>query len=83
VCRFAHVLAVEGKAEAAARLLSSSDAQCEEIGMSLRSWDREFFDQTTAIIRSQLDEAAFVEAWERGRTLTADEAVALALDSLD
>jgi hypothetical protein len=33
-------------------------------------------------IRHQLDEAAFADAWEQGRTLTADEAVALALDAL-
>ena len=32
---------------------------------------------------TQLDEAAFAEAWEQGQALTADEAVALALDSLD
>jgi hypothetical protein len=50
--------------------------------MNLRSWDPEFFDQTIAIIRSQLDEGAFAEAWDRGQTLLADEAVALALDSL-
>ena len=34
-------------------------------------------------IRAQLDEAAFAKAWEQGRALTADEAVALARDSLD
>jgi hypothetical protein len=34
-------------------------------------------------IRHQLDEAAFADAWEQGRTLDADEAVALALKSLD
>ncbi len=28
------------------------------------------------------DEAAFAEAWEQGRTLTPDEAVALALDAV-
>lgn len=38
---------------------------------------------TLASIRTQLDAAAFDEAWERGRALTADAAVALALDSLD
>jgi len=35
------------------------------------------------IDRSLLDEAVFAEAWEQGRALTVDEAVALALDSLD
>jgi hypothetical protein len=40
-------------------------------------------DQTLAVFRRQLDEAAFAAAWEEGRTLTADEAVALALGSVD
>jgi predicted ATPase/class 3 adenylate cyclase len=81
--RFAALLAAQGKAETAARVLSSSDALCEEIGASLRSWDPEFVDGTLTTIRARLEEAAFAEAWEQGRTLTADEAVALALDSLE
>jgi hypothetical protein len=40
-------------------------------------------ERTLAAIRAQLDEAAFAEAWEQGRTLTADRAVDLALDSLE
>jgi len=31
----------------------------------------------------RLDQAALAEAWEAGRKLTADEAVALALASID
>jgi len=38
---------------------------------------------TLTAIRSHLDETAIAEAWEQGRALTADEAVRLALDSLD
>lgn len=83
VFRFSHVLAVKGEAEVAARVFSSSDTLCEEIGMRLRSWDSKFFDETMAIIRSQLDEAAFAEAWDEGLKLTADEAVVLALNSLE
>jgi hypothetical protein len=33
-------------------------------------------------LQGQLGEDSFAEAWERGRKLVADEAVALALDSL-
>ena len=40
-------------------------------------------EKTLAVIRPQLDEAAFAEAWEQGQSLTTDEAVALALDVLD
>ena len=35
------------------------------------------------LVGARLDEGAFVEAWEQGRALTIDEAVALALDSLE
>ena len=41
---------------------------------------RAITDQALSAIRAQLDEAAFADAWEQGRTLTADEAVALALE---
>ena len=35
--------------------------------------------ETLAIAQAELDEAAFTAAWQKGRTLTADAAVALAL----
>jgi hypothetical protein len=46
-------------------------------------WLRRGNDEALTLIRAQLDEAAFAETWEQGRKLTADDAVALALDSLD
>jgi predicted ATPase/DNA-binding SARP family transcriptional activator len=79
VCSFARILALTGKPEAAARVLASSVALREETGgMDASS----VTEKTLTAIRHQLDESAFAEAWERGRTLTADEAVAVALDSL-
>jgi predicted ATPase len=81
--RIAHVLAVTEKAQAAVRAFACADALCEEIGLTLRSWDPDFFDGTLAVLRSQLDEAAFAEAWDEGRRLTAEAAVELALASLD
>ena len=80
VGHLARVLALAGKPEAAARVLASSVAVCEETGNT--DYSRGSKKALTAI-RPQLDEAAFADAWEQGRTLTADEAVALALDSLD
>jgi hypothetical protein len=38
--------------------------------------------KTLAVIHTQLDDAALAKAWEQGPTMTAEEAVALALDSL-
>ena len=39
-------------------------------------------EREVARLRGELGEAAFTEAWEAGRMLTADEAVALALAEL-
>ena len=36
-------------------------------------------DEALTLIREELDETAFADAYEEGRTLTADDAVALAL----
>jgi predicted ATPase/class 3 adenylate cyclase len=83
LCRFAAALAAAGRAGTATRLLSRSDALREEIGVPFRAWGAEMNERTLSAIRTQLDEAALSEAWEAGRVLTVDEAVALALDSLD
>jgi hypothetical protein len=52
----------------------------QEMGVS-EPWLNALNERTLAAIRSRLDETAFAEAWEQGRTLTADEAVALASGS--
>jgi predicted ATPase/class 3 adenylate cyclase len=82
LCRFARALAVEDRADQAARLLASSEALREEIGAGMALWVAEMNEGTLTTIHAQLDEAAFAGAWEQGRTLTSEEAVALALDSL-
>ena len=53
----------------------------EEIGASPPSLAK-VNEKTLMSIHAQLDDAAFAEAWDQGRALTADEAVALALDAL-
>jgi hypothetical protein len=78
LCRYAAVLARAGKAVTATRLLSSLEALGDEIG-SRRSYVAELSEETITTIRTRLDEAAFAEAWEQGRTLTIGEAVTLAL----
>ena len=82
LCRFAVILASEGRTRTAARLLASVDALGDEIG-GRRARVTEMSEEPLKTIRAQLGEAAFAEAWEQGRKLTADDAVALALDSLD
>ncbi len=79
LCRFARALAVAGRAEPAALLLSGSEALREEIGANI-SWVAKMKEETLATLRPQLDEAALAELWEQGRNLSLDDAVAVALD---
>ena len=78
--RFAYALAVAGRAGTAAQLLSRAEALRDEIGGS-EAWVTRMYDETLPTIRAQLDEASLAEAW--GHALTVDDAVALALDSLE
>jgi tetratricopeptide (TPR) repeat protein len=78
--RCAGVLALKDEGVTAARLLSSAETLHQEIGGTM-PWVARMREEALATIRTQLDEAALAEAWKRGRTLTAEEAVALALDS--
>jgi predicted ATPase len=78
--RFAEAHAVMRRAGLAARLLSRAEALREEIGGG-PAWVAEMRETTLAAIHAQLDEVAFAEAWARGRALSVEEAVALALES--
>jgi predicted ATPase/class 3 adenylate cyclase len=82
LCRAAHALAAVGDATTAARLLGGAEAVFEGIGAS-PPWLARMNDETLTAIREQLDEPAVAEAREHGRALAVDEAVALALGSLD
>lgn len=72
VGRFASVLAVAGTAATAARVLSSSEALMQEIG-ARPTWFGGISAKTLTVIHTRLDDAPFAEAWEHGRSLTAEE----------
>jgi predicted ATPase len=76
----AGVLAVTGEVWTAARLVARAEMEREAVGIR-PVWLEKTNNETLAALHTQLDEAAFAAAWEQGRTLTLDEAVALALDS--
>jgi len=81
--RFARGLAFAGRAAAAARVFACAEALYEEIGARARPLTAERDEKTLSAIRAQLDDSVFAEAWDQGRALTADEAVALVLDEAD
>jgi tetratricopeptide (TPR) repeat protein len=82
VCRFARVLAFAGTAETATRVLAAGETLYEEMGATPMGWLKRANDEALTRIRAELDETPFAEAYEQGRTLTADEAVTLALGEL-
>jgi tetratricopeptide (TPR) repeat protein len=79
VCR---VLALAARAEPAARVLATGEMLYEDMGSSPMAWLKRGNDEALTLIREELDETAFADAYEEGRTLTADDAVALALAAL-
>jgi predicted ATPase/class 3 adenylate cyclase len=83
VCRFARVLAFADKADIAARVLATGEKLYEEMGATPMGWLKRGNDEALVRIRARLNEAEFATATEEGRTLSADEAVELALDSLE
>jgi predicted ATPase/class 3 adenylate cyclase len=82
VCRFARVLAFAGRVETAASVLASSELLYEAMGASPMSWLARDNEEVWSLVHAKLDQAAIDDACRRGRTLTADQAVALALEAL-
>jgi tetratricopeptide (TPR) repeat protein len=82
--RFARALAYDGGADVdAARLLACAEAMLEEIGTTGPPYLRTIHEEALGAISTRLDQAALAEALAAGRTLTADEAVELALAAID
>jgi non-specific serine/threonine protein kinase len=75
--RFAAGLAAMGEAERALEVSSLSDSLREELGARV-PWVERIAEHTLARVREELDPAAFDLAWERGKRLTPDDAVAKA-----
>lgn len=77
----AAMIAAEGQPEVAARLLGAASGHRERIGLRYRAVDDEIaISQALATIRTNLGEQAFSSAWEAGRRMSWDQAVAEALD---
>jgi predicted ATPase/class 3 adenylate cyclase len=82
LCGIARAITALGRLGMAVRLISCFEALRESIGGG-EAWVARMNEETLATIRTQLEEAALAEAWEQGQALTIDEAVALALESLE
>jgi ATP/maltotriose-dependent transcriptional regulator MalT len=76
----ARIHAAAGSVQSGVRLLASADAHYDELGERPPPYVADRNAETEAILRRTLGEDAFRRGWAEGRTLSADEAIALALD---
>jgi predicted ATPase/class 3 adenylate cyclase len=76
----ARVLVISGRAETAAQVLARVEATFAELGVHRMA---QFNPETQAMILRELDATAYADARARGEELTIDEAIELALESLD
>jgi predicted ATPase/DNA-binding XRE family transcriptional regulator len=73
-------------AQRPALLLGAAEALLEEVGARIYNYyqpDRSLYEHTAGNVRARLGEAAFEEAWDEGRAMDFEEAVAYALDRKD
>jgi hypothetical protein len=64
----------------AARLWGAAAAQRETIGAPWLPLERRMYEPYLTTIRSRADEAVWTRAWEEGRGMSMEEAVAYALE---
>ena len=76
----ASLYADQGQSERAARLFAWTDVQRRRGGDLRPLVEQSSVERDLETIRSQLDEAAFNQAWADGSAMTVDQALAVALD---
>jgi len=75
------VVAVKlGQFVRAAVLFAAAEALRESLGVPPPPFIRETYSRHVATTRENLDEATFTAAWQRGRAMTADQAIEYGLD---
>lgn len=79
--RAAAIAVLPGRAETAAELLAFFETLRDQIGVG-EAWVARMNEQTLAAVRDRIDEEELARAWERGRLLSLDQALVLALDAL-
>jgi hypothetical protein len=72
----AGVVGAQGQGERAARLLGATAAQFEAIGAAMWSADQIDYQRNAAALRAVLGQEAFAAAWDAGRALTLEQAIA-------
>jgi|GEM_PF-133014 len=76
---FAALAVRRGESELAARLAGAAEHLRESINYNIETAERRFRDAYLAELKTKMNEADFAKAYEQGRNLKLEEAIALAL----
>ncbi len=79
----AKLAGVKGQRERAVRLLGAAESLREAIGAPMYLPERSDYEQIVTELRFALGDEAFAVAWEEGRTMTLEQAIAYALEHPD
>ncbi|HEU0297699.1 MAG TPA: tetratricopeptide repeat protein [Anaerolineales bacterium] len=77
---FAVLAVVQNQMERASKLFSAAESLYPPLRFEMSAKERAEYDQALAAARAALGEEEFAAAWEDGRKMTLDEAVAYALE---
>jgi hypothetical protein len=72
-----------GKPLEAAQLLGVSHTLVEVMGTRIQPADLVEHDRIESVIRSQLGEEVFLEAWKTGQEMSLEEAISMALSDME
>ena len=77
--KLAAIAGAQGQPGRAARLLGAASALRQTIGAPMSARDRGDYERLAAAVRADLTEDEFTLAWEQGRAMTLEQAIAFAL----
>lgn len=75
----AGVMATHGDVHSAVRLFGAVDCFLKAMGLGMQAGNQQEYDRELVYLQGLVDEATFEEAWSAGRTMTLEQAIALAL----
>jgi len=71
-----------GNFEHAAELLAAVETQLATIGIGLWSMDKAEYERNITFLRRQLDEKVFNQFWAKGKAMSFEQAIAIALEEV-
>jgi tetratricopeptide (TPR) repeat protein len=76
---FADIAVVQGKFPRAAQIMAAVETQLAAMGMRLLPVDKMEYERNLAHLRAKMDKKAFIKFWAKGKRMSLEQAIVLAL----